>query len=80
MPEKELVLGLDELNRAEIKRQNAECSGSITADFTQIDEPSNVCPICKKLIVAGLLDIAAAWRDLFSKAKAAKIHFRVKQQ
>jgi hypothetical protein len=78
MLEKELIIPLADLNRAELVCQGEGCTGSLTVDFTLNDRPHAKCPSCEQPIAAGVYLIAAAWQEFARQAKNGKIQFRVK--
>ena len=79
MPEKELIITIDELKRAEIKCQRSSCSGSLTLDFTENQQPDTACPVCNKPVAVAIHVIGNAWNEFYKHAVEAKLQFRVKQ-
>jgi DNA-directed RNA polymerase subunit RPC12/RpoP len=85
MPEKELIISLAELKRAEVKCPGEGCSATVTFDL-EIGErsdrslaqaPDLCCPACGHRIVVTPVAIAAAWRMFQKTTKNATIWFRV---
>ncbi len=78
MAEKELVISLEELNRAELVCKREGCTGSLTVDFNQNAKPLATCPACGQPVANGVYLIAEAWQDFYKKAGNGKIQFRIK--
>lgn len=87
MPERELLVALTELGRAEI-----ECScgmGSITFDLNNYpkkrlmregDIVETSCPHCSKVLVSRLPQIAFRWKEFCDEFGGKRLVFRIKSQ
>jgi hypothetical protein len=79
MVEKELIVSLSELTRAEIVCSDPECCGSVTLDLNRQVEESSKCPNCRKPVITPMISIVEAWRNFVTKVGHGQIQFRIKQ-
>lgn len=84
MAEKELIVSLSELTRAEIVCSDDTCGGTVTLDLSKPlgsdrqGEQSSKCPVCKQPIITPMVTIVEAWQTFITKVGKGKILFRIK--
>lgn len=79
MIEKELVIPVKELARAEVVCQREGCGGSLTVDLSKNDHPYSKCPMCEQQLGGAVWAMAKAWQEFYGHAVKAGVQFRVKQ-
>jgi hypothetical protein len=84
MAERELIVSLSELTRAEIICSDDKCGGTVTLDLSKAlgadkdGVESSKCPICKEPIITPMVKIVQAWQTFISQVGNGKIQFRIK--
>ena len=82
MPEKEVLIALNELTAAEVKCHADGCSASVVFDINGGNRGSSntpSCPVCGSPMEADPEAIAQAWETFCLSVKKATISFRIKQ-